>query len=325
MTLVLGLGGSDYAVVLADRKITGPRGYQFDPTTKLFSLVVRDAEVIGAWTGLASDGRGFHARKWLLQQLAAAAPPEHRLEPLLRRLVDRATDRFRTIHLEPSLKEFAVVLGGFVYEEAGFRPYSFDLSNVTDGDLTDAFGLQWWRQRSDVQQSAMIVAAGFTSELDEADLAPIRSLILRDSNPRPIVERGAQLIRSAARRKQGKTYISEESQSLTLYKDPSRQGEADLHSPTPVTIFPLPDHVEARGGEFGVVIMMGGEVGLTDELGMPVPVKGPEPRRDDRCPCGSGRKYKRCHGRPGATPDSTFTWGVIPLEAPASNESADGS
>jgi preprotein translocase subunit SecA len=29
--------------------------------------------------------------------------------------------------------------------------------------------------------------------------------------------------------------------------------------------------------------------------------------RNDPCPCGSGRKYKKCHGRPGAPPLSTPT------------------
>ena len=28
----------------------------------------------------------------------------------------------------------------------------------------------------------------------------------------------------------------------------------------------------------------------------------PVPGRNDPCPCGSGRKYKKCHGAAGATP-----------------------
>jgi preprotein translocase subunit SecA len=47
-------------------------------------------------------------------------------------------------------------------------------------------------------------------------------------------------------------------------------------------------------GEGGVVTSTGG----TDLGGGVVDATGGEPRRNDPCPCGSGRKYKRCHGDP---------------------------
>lgn len=43
-----------------------------------------------------------------------------------------------------------------------------------------------------------------------------------------------------------------------------------------------------------------------DDEPLPPPVEpirkegGAEPKRNDPCPCGSGKKYKRCHGAPGA-------------------------
>ncbi|WP_366946159.1 SEC-C metal-binding domain-containing protein [Thermoflexus sp.] len=37
--------------------------------------------------------------------------------------------------------------------------------------------------------------------------------------------------------------------------------------------------------------------------------------RNDPCPCGSGKKYKHCHGRPGAPP--------LPGTAPASPSTAE--
>ncbi|MGH3797987.1 MAG: SEC-C metal-binding domain-containing protein [Pseudonocardiaceae bacterium] len=33
----------------------------------------------------------------------------------------------------------------------------------------------------------------------------------------------------------------------------------------------------------------------------PTVVGGQEPARNEPCPCGSGRKYKRCHGAPSTT------------------------
>ncbi|MGH3926498.1 MAG: SEC-C metal-binding domain-containing protein [Pseudonocardiaceae bacterium] len=36
--------------------------------------------------------------------------------------------------------------------------------------------------------------------------------------------------------------------------------------------------------------------------GEPTVVGGQEPARNEPCPCGSGKKYKRCHGAPSTTP-----------------------
>ncbi|MCK4659432.1 MAG: SEC-C domain-containing protein [Phycisphaerae bacterium] len=41
-----------------------------------------------------------------------------------------------------------------------------------------------------------------------------------------------------------------------------------------------------------------------DEPPLPEPVEpirsdGPQPKRNDPCPCGSGKKYKQCCGKPG--------------------------
>jgi hypothetical protein len=37
-----------------------------------------------------------------------------------------------------------------------------------------------------------------------------------------------------------------------------------------------------------------------DEPPIPIVERSPKPGRNDPCPCGSGKKYKKCHGRPGA-------------------------
>ena len=57
MTLLVAAIGSAHAAILADRKVSGPEGYTFDPTTKVFALVTQDALMIGGWTRLVSDGR----------------------------------------------------------------------------------------------------------------------------------------------------------------------------------------------------------------------------------------------------------------------------
>ncbi len=317
MTLLIAIGSSNYVVMLADRKIIDPSGYRVDSTTKLFSMETRDARIIGAWTGLASDGKGFELRPWLLGTLAKSAAPEHSLGPMLSRFRDAATETFAAMTLSPRLKKLAIILGGLVFEDPP-RPYVFRVTNYDadepDAEPKDEFHVEYWREARPVTKPpALVIPAGYASEITREDIEPIARLAQSDPNPRAAVERGAHLIRTAARSDKGKRYISEDCQSLTLYSDPSREGEADIHSLAPVTMIPLPDHLEARGGEFGVVEYWGGEVGLQTKAGQPVLVKGPKPRRNDRCPCGSGLKYKRCHGRPGEVPEQKVVWGVRPI------------
>jgi preprotein translocase subunit SecA len=38
---------------------------------------------------------------------------------------------------------------------------------------------------------------------------------------------------------------------------------------------------------------------------LPISEYSPKVGRNDPCPCGSGRKYKKCHGRPGAEQTAT--------------------
>jgi SEC-C motif len=55
-------------------------------------------------------------------------------------------------------------------------------------------------------------------------------------------------------------------------------------------------HIEARGGHFGVFSMMDPMLksGLPEES---EPIRVQKVGRNWPCPCGSGKKYKRCHGR----------------------------
>ena len=40
-----------------------------------------------------------------------------------------------------------------------------------------------------------------------------------------------------------------------------------------------------------------GIAGSTERPGKPIETFGPKVGRNDACPCGSGKKYKHCHGR----------------------------
>jgi preprotein translocase subunit SecA len=44
----------------------------------------------------------------------------------------------------------------------------------------------------------------------------------------------------------------------------------------------------------------GGAAGATSGQGAATATGAKEPARNAPCPCGSGKKYKLCHGRPGA-------------------------
>jgi hypothetical protein len=61
----------------------------------------------------------------------------------------------------------------------------------------------------------------------------------------------------------------------------------------------LPDYIrtyEAQGGGYGALIIRNEGFALEDEAGDKIIVQVPKVGRNRPCPCGSGRKYKQCHG-----------------------------
>jgi uncharacterized protein len=66
-----------------------------------------------------------------------------------------------------------------------------------------------------------------------------------------------------------------------------------------------PSVSEQRLDDFGAAIWAAYDLRqLWKSLGPKVGTvrKAPEPGRNDPCPCGSGKKYKKCHGAGGADP-----------------------
>ncbi len=92
--------------------------------------------------------------------------------------------------------------------------------------------------------------------------------------------------------------IGKQCTSIVLPSDPEAQPFAQYHSSKITHKIYSPSHIEARGGEFGAFFVESPSLEVQDSSGQPLILAVPKTGRNDPCPCGSGKKYKRCHGRP---------------------------
>ena len=60
---------------------------------------------------------------------------------------------------------------------------------------------------------------------------------------------------------------------------------------------PAPDNVQYHHSDYDQALAQSSDAGSTGEEHKPFVREGLKVGRNDPCPCGSGKKYKQCHGK----------------------------
>ena len=102
------------------------------------------------------------------------------------------------------------------------------------------------------------------------------------------------VIRAAADSTRSRGLVGKQLSSLIVPGDPTESVVAEYHSEAPTPEIYLPNHVISTS-TVGVAFK-GVAFGSRDSEGDPV-LLVPRVGRNARCPCGSGKKYKHCHGK----------------------------
>lgn len=302
MTLLIATGNYSYTILVADRRLVVNGVVSDEEANKAATFSCRDARLALAFTGVAKAGN-FHTSTWLLDAVARSAPDDYLAGATLDRFSGVATRAFATLRVPPSKKRTTFIAAGYLYEGDVPRPVFAWVSNYERfpgpdlphaGDFEARFGSLG---EGGLDQPAYAFATGFThSDLDPQLLA-LGELATTAPPPQAVVDKAVDVVRTFARRPVARDMVGEQCSSVILWSDPSQPARVDYHSAYPTGAIYFPDHVEAQGGDFGVQVMTGVELHLTNERGEPVVTTVPRVRRSAPCPCGSGKKYKRCHGR----------------------------
>jgi hypothetical protein len=304
MTLILGLINPAHIVLVSDRRLTYDGRLLEEESNKASTLICRDARVAFAFTGLARQD-DFRTNRWLLEALSASAGPDFLVESIIARLRDRAGHDLANVMVRnPTDKRLSIVIAGYIYGEAIPRCYCWLVSNFEKwgspprGEPSDNFEVSSYREQRPGDQDCYALFVAGTDVVPDDAVASMRTLLKGQKPARALVSKAIEVLRATADSPKSGDRIGKQCTSILLPSDLSKAAEVQYHTVTATHTLRGVSHVEARGGEFGIYVVADPEIEYRNASGAPELLALPEVGRNQPCPCGSGRKYKRCDGRP---------------------------
>ena len=309
MTLILTLGNLDQVIQISDRRPSTQYGPEDEEQNKTGTLDTRDGRFAFAFTSLARIGDAhnirFDTRKWLIAALPHCGRPSYDSYQVFEGLKVRATEDFQTV---PALrgqrnKGLGIIFAGYLYRESPPRLAYAVLSNVAgvDGvarsDPARIFEVAYRLGHPVKPNFSFVKPFGFLPAMNPKDAVPLLSMLESRKPARAIIGKAVEMIRMFADRPEAQGTIGKQLCSITLSVDRSVAATSDYQSHTPNHTTYIPDFVVLKPGGVSAVT----NISVTALDRTTPPIAGPKLGRNQPCFCGSGKKYKRCHGRPRAT------------------------
>jgi len=303
MTLILGLMNRAHTVLVSDRRLTCDGVLVEEESNKAATLICRDARVAIAFTGLARQG-DFRTNRWLLEALSSSAGPDFLVEPIIARFRERAIRDLASVTVRnPADKRLSIVMAGYVYEEAVPRCYCWLISNFEKfgspphREPGNTFEVSSYREQRPGDQDCYALFIAGTDVVSDDAVASMRTLLKEQRPAGALVGKAIEVLHASADSPKSGGRIGKQCTSIVLPSDPSKAAEVKYHTVTATYTLHGVSHVEARGSEFGIYIIDDPEIEYRNASGAPGLLAIPKVGRNQPCPCGSGKKYKRCHGR----------------------------
>jgi len=290
--------------MVSDRRLTTTHGPHNDEFNKALVLVCRDAVLVSAFSGLA-QAPGFHIGKWLAETLPEAVKPDCLAPHTMERLARMASKEITALQVSPAQKRLSMIFAGFHFGEQGPRPYVWTITNCENDQLeplenvATEFKNLCMGERLDNDEVPTFISASGSGErlVSESDMDKIKALLDAQRPPKAIVGKFVSMIRQIAEAPETSGTVGRQCMSVVLHaKDGSTESE--YHTETAKVRAFAPNKVVALAPEGPIYSVMGAEFGSRDSEGRDVPVAGPKIGRNDPCWCGSGKKFKKCHGGP---------------------------
>jgi hypothetical protein len=301
MTLIFALGNRDATILLADRRLTSTVGRAPD-ITKATALITRDARAGVAFCGLA-QAPGFDTSRWILEALPAVAKPDYEIGPMIGRMTQEATERIARLPLSVSDvdRRLTIVFAGYGYSEPSLprwfvaRVSNFELGHegASLAEAQPSFECHWDVETKGAPRSDFGYVFGESAALVTSEFEAIHQLLHRALPPDGVVGKAVEVMRDIAQSQKSGGVIGEDFQSLVVPSDPYQDIRGDYHPANSTEVFHGVNLVRA---DPDASYSMGGvEIKAFDGSGNPERIV-PKTGRNVPCPCGSGKKYKRCHG-----------------------------
>ena len=294
VTLILTAITPDFAVMVSDRRLSSSGGVVTDDSGKAGVFHANDGTALYAYTGLAQLGASFRTKQWIQQSLIEAS--DGTLNQTLYGFAEIAQKKFSNLAyygqgLTLAVAGFSSVVGQFI-------------GTVTN--LEDVTGSFFPRPTKEFHTKILISPAANPGALSgvmvngvnqteyRAELNELNALVLEDSPAYAVQQKATHLLRKLADDPRTVKTVGKNLLASTLHRPPPGRlpvpsanympfGETDrLHMLDVVDLRTSGSKLAFRNIE--IVFSEGQRI-------------GPKLGRNDRCHCGSGQKFKHCHGR----------------------------
>jgi len=306
MTLIIALGNSEQIIQVSDRRLTVNGQLQDDESNKAGVLITADARLTFGFTGLARAG-SFATREWLNSILQQHEGRDFSAYNILEGLKERATRDFRTSparrYIPRNHRALGIMFSGFTYLHspptavyAILRNYSY-FDSSAQPYVWEHFECTYWSERrpsTDDREISLVQKLGFWPAMNEEDVGTLRPLLIQRKPARAILGKAIEVLHAIADRPEACGTIGKQLSSIILPRDVKIPVTSDYHSNALTHTVYMPDFVVIT--EQGRATFTNASVEPVDPANTP-PMAVPRVSRNSPCPCMSGKKYKRCHGR----------------------------
>lgn len=304
MTLILAAATRGFAVLASDRRFTIDGADREDESNKATTFACANGRFAVGFSGLARVAH-FSTEDWLVDELASAgAASSHVFWETIECIAADATRKFTELRRRwrpnPGADRLSILLLGYAYAPDGPRPCCFLVSNFDkfgeepQGTASQDFVVDCLADAETPHEwPTLFVSIGAEAALDQSDAQSIVDLLKSKAPPPAVRDRMVAAIRRAAESPKSHDLIGKQVNTVILPADPDRDAECGYHSDAPTPQIFVPNHVVSTPEV--AMSFKGIYLGAVDESGAPV-LAIPRVGRNARCPCASGKKYKRCHG-----------------------------
>lgn len=315
MTLCLAAGGANYTVVLADRRITSARRVEDDEFPKVLEFTSPTARFGVTFSGLAvapALDMSFAVAELLVEAAKDGADPDQVVSGFATRL----EAKFAALpgSVPETAKPTVVLFAGYKYGGDGSSEILFrTATNQSSGaTATHPFLVE---RIGESERYNYLSAIGGWRALPERGRIELGELLDAGKPAQAVVGKGVEVMRAAARSAQARDQIGGQLLSLVIPADRSVEASAAYHTEFASDTYFFPGSVTVDANGLGIAMARGSITSgalSADEVraryrramrGAPHdmtqrfhPIAIPKVGRNQPCPCGSGRKYKRCHG-----------------------------
>ncbi len=309
MTLVLALVNEDQAIQIADRRlVTLNNGLYTEEFNKATLLRCENARVVIGFAGPAIIeilGKRLSIQSWLLDALTQSAPPDYSIGNIIKRFSDYASRSFSISRPFKSLpahaKHLSFMLSGYLTNceppraiNAVIKNFEEPSKGVIRGKDQFTFDCVQEKRPCDVPV-AFQRFIGIGAALDANGLRVLFGMLESRKPRKAIVGKAIELFERAASSKAARNRIGKQLNIVTVPRDSTEAPTGAYYSNKPSYAYYMPDFLNLTKRPNTSFKDIKVYVENPDANTKPMVVAKTRP--DARCPCGSGRKYKNCHGK----------------------------